>query len=195
MSSREKILLCASEMFYHVGYQATSVDDIVQQSNVAKSNFYYHFKSKEELVFAVMELQVAEYEQMAEQTLKNLALSPAERLRSFFVEVCRAQSGERRMAGCPLGNFAATLPNTEDERTQRFRKRLLEFFHSLEGMMETCLIAGMERGDFRNDLAPEALSELLLATMQGLLTLTKTQKDTHILEQGTFLVQELLKVP
>ena len=194
MSSREKILLCASEMFYHGGYQTTSVDDIIRQCRVAKSNFYYHFRTKDDLAFAVIELQVAEYEMMADSTLRNAALPPTERMSGFFAGLEKAQAGRNRMSGCPLVNFAAALPDTEDERTERFRQRLLAFFQDLKGMLEACLVDGMRSGDFRNDLPPDATASLLLASLQGLLTLTKTHKETYILEQGTSLIHRLLKV-
>ncbi|HLK60078.1 MAG TPA: TetR family transcriptional regulator C-terminal domain-containing protein, partial [Chthonomonadaceae bacterium] len=125
----------------------------------------------------------------------NGAMPPPERLEEFFTELCRHQSGKLRLSGCPLGNFAAALPDLEDERTSRFRQRLLLFFRKLTGAMEACLIEGMEQGDFRQDVPPEALAALLLGTMQGLLTLTRTHQSTRTLEQGTSLLQQLLKVP
>ena len=39
IGNREKILRCAVDLFYHVGYQATSIEDILKQSGVHKSNF------------------------------------------------------------------------------------------------------------------------------------------------------------
>ncbi|MBN1412045.1 MAG: TetR/AcrR family transcriptional regulator [Spirochaetales bacterium] len=43
---KEEILNAAQMLFYTKGYQKTSVSDIVQSLNVAQGTFYYHFKSK-----------------------------------------------------------------------------------------------------------------------------------------------------
>jgi len=193
--SREKILQCASEMFYYVGYQATSVDDILMRSGVAKSNFYYHFKTKEQLAFEVLEGQVAEFETVLRQTLGNPALRPKERLERLFQEICNVQSVLHKFAGCPFGNFAAALPSSEhDERSERFRVRLSHLFHSIEDTLRDCLAEGVACGDFRADLAPAECATLLVATLEGLLLLTKTYKDVTPLTKGCTALQRILSV-
>jgi AcrR family transcriptional regulator len=48
--TRSFILDAAAKLFAKKGYDATSIDDIVQSADLVKATFYYHFKSKEELV-------------------------------------------------------------------------------------------------------------------------------------------------
>src|SRR5688572_2230441 len=55
MGNREKLLEAATAILGRNGYQATSVDEILEAARVAPSNFYYHFKSKEELAIEVLE--------------------------------------------------------------------------------------------------------------------------------------------
>ena len=55
MGNREKLLEAATSILGRNGYQATSVDEILESARVAPSNFYYHFKSKEELAIEVLE--------------------------------------------------------------------------------------------------------------------------------------------
>ena len=54
MKSREKILSNAAELIRTKGYNHTSIQDILQAASVTKSNFYYHFESKEQLAFEVL---------------------------------------------------------------------------------------------------------------------------------------------
>ena len=193
--SREKILQCASEMFYYVGYQATSVDDILLRSGVAKSNFYYHFKTKEQLAFEVLEEHVAEFEGELRQTIGNSALRPKERLERLFQEICNAQSVVHKFAGCPFGNFAAALPRSEnDERSERFRVRLSQLFHKIEETLRDCLTEGIACGDFRADISPAECATLLVATLEGLLLLTKTYKDITPLTHGCAVLQRIFSV-
>ena len=145
--NRDKILICAKELFYHVGYQATSVDDILRKCGVAKSNFYYHFKTKEQLGLEVLDLRIDEYEGQILGPLYDLSLTPPVRIGQFFEQVCYVQSQIQRMSGCPFGNFAAALPTLEgDERPEKFRMRLSELFLKVEAALQSCLSDGQQRG-------------------------------------------------
>ncbi len=202
--SKEKILRCAREMFYHLGYHATSVDDIIFRTGVAKSNFYYHFKTKEQLALAVLETQIDEYELWIGQSLRNPMLRPTDRLQSFFAQLCSAQQEMQKMAGCPFGNFAATLPGEDEfagedkkqreryEQSEMFRKHISRMFRHLELALHDCLAEGAACGEFRCDIAPEELASYLLATIEGLLILTKTHKDMAHMLGGFSVAQRLL---
>lgn len=52
---RERILACAYELFSRRGVRDVGVDEVVQQSGVAKATLYRHFPSKNDLVLAFLE--------------------------------------------------------------------------------------------------------------------------------------------
>jgi len=54
MASKEKILSKAAELIHTKGYNHTSIKDILEAAVVTKSNFYYHFESKEQLAFEML---------------------------------------------------------------------------------------------------------------------------------------------
>ena len=54
MSNKENILTKAAELIHTKGYNHTSIKDILAAAAVTKSNFYYHFESKEQLVFEIL---------------------------------------------------------------------------------------------------------------------------------------------
>jgi AcrR family transcriptional regulator len=53
-ATREQMVAAAADLFAERGYEATTVDDIVQRANLAKGTFYYHFESKDEVALAVL---------------------------------------------------------------------------------------------------------------------------------------------
>jgi AcrR family transcriptional regulator len=52
---RERILRCASELFYKEGVRAVGVDLIVERSGVAKTTLYRYFPTKDALVAAFLQ--------------------------------------------------------------------------------------------------------------------------------------------
>lgn len=52
---RERILRVASELFSEHGYEATSLRAIAERLGVTKAALYYHFKSKEEILQAILQ--------------------------------------------------------------------------------------------------------------------------------------------
>lgn len=191
--NKEKILECARQLFYHLGYHSTSVDEILKECGVAKSNFYYHFESKEQLALEVLERQMAAHETLLLESLRNESLPPMERLRTFLARTSQIQTELSEMGGCPFGNLAASLPSTgSDSCTEKFRERLRTCFQAIQSAMRDCLAEGMAEGVFRDDVNPDRLASLMVAGVQGLLIMTKTHRDAASLTQGADVMMKLI---
>ena len=54
-NKRDLLLATAERLFYTEGSHATGIDRILSESGVAKMTLYKHFKSKDELILAVLE--------------------------------------------------------------------------------------------------------------------------------------------
>ncbi len=195
MSNREKILSTATELFFRNGYQQTSVDDILALCGVAKSNFYYHFKTKEDLACVVLDQKFEDYEALMRTSLSGGTVEAGKRLERFFEGLCDMQTEMYRYSGCPFGNFAAALADDDCEQSERFRIRLSYFFRRIEGYLHACLLQGISEGAFRDDLAPLDLAQHLIASIQGSLMLAKTFRDCDILKTGLTTVRKLLEKP
>lgn len=63
ISNRELIIVYAGELFLDQGIKATTMDSIVKESGVSKSNIYYHFKSKDEIILAVVDWYIERFKQ------------------------------------------------------------------------------------------------------------------------------------
>ncbi|MEJ2109995.1 MAG: TetR/AcrR family transcriptional regulator, partial [Acidobacteriota bacterium] len=53
-SAKEAILQKASELFYRQGYNATGIQQIINEAAVSKGTFYTHFKTKNDLGLAYL---------------------------------------------------------------------------------------------------------------------------------------------
>jgi len=114
-STREAILEAASRLIHVHGYNHTSLDDVLRESNVGKGNFYYHFKSKEELGYAILDQIIGSF---LERTLEPCFSDPQGRaltqIRCFLDRVLEMQRERNCVGGCPLGNLALELSDVHE---------------------------------------------------------------------------------
>ena len=57
-TTRANIIDAADQLFYRQGYEHTSFADIADVVQISRGNFYYHFKSKDEILDAVINLRL-----------------------------------------------------------------------------------------------------------------------------------------
>jgi AcrR family transcriptional regulator len=60
---RRELINTAERLFMEKGYEHTAISDIVKELNIAQGTLYYYFRSKEELLEAVVEKSIAILEQ------------------------------------------------------------------------------------------------------------------------------------
>jgi AcrR family transcriptional regulator len=83
--ARERIVRTAYELFYRDGVTAVGVDRIVAEAGVAKTTLYRHFRSKDDLVVAVLERHEDLWTSgWIEREVEHRATSPQERVPVLF---------------------------------------------------------------------------------------------------------------
>ena len=68
---KKELLNIAYEMFLTQGYENTSVDEIIERAQIAKGTYYYHFKSKEQMLEEVIDMMIASERQAASQVIAS----------------------------------------------------------------------------------------------------------------------------
>jgi len=188
--NREKILEAAACLFHKRGFQPTALDDVLERSGVCRSNFYYHFRSKEDLGLEVLARQAERFEaSMIRGILKDGKESPRRRIERLFDVLTDGLRAEAYRSGCPFGNLAAELSGSHPE----FRDRLSAFFRRWEEAMEQCLREGMTQGEFRRDLDVRRLATTLVSQIEGSVLLTKTHGDGEPIAAGVQVMLKLLE--
>lgn len=190
MTNKEKVIRAAYKLIYEKGYEDTSVDEIISKAGVSKSNFYYHFKTKQDLGLCVLELRIDNYvKDILGNTLLNFRLSPLERLDNFYARVITVHQDNKCRFGCPFGNLAAEL----SAKNSIFRKKLEDFFIYWQQQIEDCLREGIRLGQFSDRIRPEIYSEIILSHLQGAVLMSKTFMNINPLQKGSKEIISLLK--
>jgi AcrR family transcriptional regulator len=107
MTTRDHIVEAADQLFYQNGFEHTSFSDIAAAVGISRGNFYYHFKTKDDILDAVIELRLAKTQGML-AAWERADDSPSARLRSFFNMLIANQDPIMRY-GCPVGTLCAEL--------------------------------------------------------------------------------------
>ncbi len=69
--TKQELLKIAYKMFLSKGYENTSIDEIIEEAKIAKGTYYYHFKSKEQMLEEVIQMMIDEYEMKANEILNS----------------------------------------------------------------------------------------------------------------------------
>lgn len=103
--TRDQIVEAADGLFYRHGYDHTSFADIAGAVNISRGNFYYYFKTKDEILDAVIEARLA-----ATKAMLSLweGEGPAERIKSF-ISILIANKSDIKRYGCPVGTLCSEL--------------------------------------------------------------------------------------
>ena len=189
MDNRQKIMDTAGELFHSFGYAGTSVDMLIESAGVSRSNFYYHFRGKEELGLRIIEDLVSRYErETISETLLNPDLAPPERLQSFYARIIAYHKALSRYQGCVFGNLALEQSGINEN----FRSVLSGFFRRWKKSVARCVREGVEEGFFRRKIDPDAMADLVISQIEGAILLSKTHRSMDALEKTCGEIMKLM---
>ncbi len=176
-STRDQILDAATRLIHLRGFHNTSVDVILNESGVGKGNFYYYFKSKDELGFAALDRALARIrEELLAQSFVP-GRDPWQQLDAFLdLRVAHARRSGC-VGGCPLGNLALEMSDVHEE----FRVRVSRAFDQVRGHIEEALRQARAQGCLRPDADIPRLAGFILAGFEGAIMLGKLQKDASVM--------------
>ena len=168
---RDRLIEAAKFMFYQQGVTGTTLADIAQQAQVPLGNIYYHFRTKEALVEAVIQAHL----QGLQSLFAQLDRQPDPRQRLLGLLAAERES-EHALAryGCPYGSLSQEL-NKEDGEPATIAARLLQAY--LDWTATQFRLLGKheeEAKDFALDL---------ISSLQGTLLLTNSFRSPELLER------------
>ena len=105
--TRSEIIGAAKTLFYHRGYAQTSFSDIVDQTGIRRGNINHYFKTKDDILKAVIDERVTEYKAVFRDWEKQYP-EPKDRLHCF-VKMLVSNSVNLSRYGCPIGTLNAEL--------------------------------------------------------------------------------------
>jgi len=174
--SREDVLLKAMMVFQDKGYEATSIQDLVERMEINRFSLYETFRSKHDLFVEALQ---AYYEHVAIPFFNRLKDSKEglKVIESILMEmVSRIKSG-RSSNGCLLCNTIAELGAKQDERMTTILERYLK---TMEGSFYAAVLRAKELGEISESADAREHAKVLVGYVVGLLSLAKVLSEREM---------------
>jgi len=155
---KDEFLKAAGELFNEKGFEATSVEDIVQRVGVAKGLFYYYFESKDTLLETQIDAFLSASRESIVEVSNRDALSAMEKIEALF----EASGAIRAHSKSLIAYFHK--PQNRYLHLDLERRMLEEIVPAMEGIIRQ----GVREGIFHTDHPKEtAIAYMAAASALG----------------------------
>ena len=161
---RREIVEAANRLFYHRGYNQTSFTAIAEAAGIPRGNFYYYFKTKDDILGAVIDARIERIRAMLADWDAADA-DPRQRLKRFVGMVKNSEKDLLRY-GCPMGSLNVELGKAQPALKAKAKK----MFDLFRDWLATQLAA------LGHDNASE-MALRVLGRMQGVAVLVQVYGD------------------
>jgi AcrR family transcriptional regulator len=196
VSTKDKIITTALELFLRDGYERTSLNRIADRVGITKPAIYHHFASKDELVHEVLsfffggmrEWSVGRFAGCG--SLKELLRALLESMGSYR-EVTTDLLGKGG-GGSPYGFLGLLL--TASERDPGIRRRIEQTMMRSRKAVEDELLKAQQRGEIRGDIDCEEYALQIHALIEGTTLISCLDKTVDIETAGTRMFENVWKM-
>jgi TetR/AcrR family transcriptional repressor of nem operon len=181
----EQALSSAMSAFWRHGYDATSMEDLMDCMGIGRASIYNAFGNKRALFLSALEYYVCNG-----GALQGVRMPDSPRLAimtAFRTIVERAVTGES-CDGCLVVNTALELAPHDDEIAQIVNG----IFVQQEALFRTFLERAMACGEVPQTLDPSRTAQALLALSIAVLVLARSRPDEPLLRSIEHQVEALL---
>ena len=199
VATRDRIIAEAARLFALKGYHDTKLEDIFEGADVTTGAFFHHFKSKEDLGFAVIKTHMDKRRRDLERIEKRMRGSsedadPFQRLMIRF-DAIQEMVRKRQKGGCIIGNLSTALSDTHNE----FRLRLAECFEEMAMEFKPYLDSAAKKYGPQQPVDTWALARYVVGIVEGSIMLARTGRDAQLMGQNFSFakshIKSLLSVP
>jgi len=169
---RERLIAAAVQLLHEQGTERTTLAEIAQAADVPVGNVYYYFKTKDEVIAAVIEAHAHRIDATF-AAIETRHRSPKSRLKAFVREL-GARGEVVAEFGCPLGSLCWELDKRAAELSldvATLMRRPIEWAEKQ--------FRALGRRD-AHDLAID-----LIAAYEGSALLANTLRDPHVLSRAS----------
>lgn len=176
--TRQLLINKGYELINMYGYHATSVDRIINDVNLTKGAFYYHFDNKHQFVEAIIQEKIDK--EIHSEFIEPIGVrgNPIFLLTDLLQDKLINDKSLTQNLGSPLINFIVELshePNDYDLQLQ-----LKEILDQWKVALINLLYQGIEDGYLDRHINTEPVAEFIINSLEGVRTLKRTTNDKSL---------------
>lgn len=175
--TRGRILEAARVLFNTKGFNSTTVSDLVKATGLQRGSLYFHFPGKDAIARAVLDEASAGLIEFISMALNGE--NPGATLDNYFKCTLEKHSKTGFVGGCIFGNAALEMSDSEPTISEIID----HFFDTWIGMIYTVLSAAQKAGQLRTDATAETMAQLIVASIQGGIMMSRLKKDERPLRE------------
>jgi AcrR family transcriptional regulator len=153
---RKEIMYTSAQFFLNQGYEETSINMIVEHLGIAKGTFYHYFKSKEEILGAILEEYLERFAQQIRLLASDKNVNSSKKLEFVLKSVLKSDDEPKHLTAHVEDNKSAKLHQMMEDK----------FYEKFKPIFLSILQQGIEEGIFKSSY-PEELTEVLLIGVRG----------------------------
>jgi AcrR family transcriptional regulator len=178
LSTRERLIYAAIELFWEKGYANTSMSDLLTRANANSGSFYHFFPSKEDLLLAVLDRYFTLlHPQMLAPAWEGID-DPIERIFALLARYRMLILQTDCTFGCPIGRLALEIGPEQQE----VHRLLAKNFDGWTAAVGACLEQAADR--LPADIDRARLSGFVLAVMEGGVMISRSHRDVKPFDQA-----------
>jgi len=171
-----EVLDRAMALFWTRGYEATSIQDLVEATGINRGSIYATFGDKKGLFLTVLDHYA---EKVAKPSMAALSdPDPRRAIERMFDSIIRRTSDPRFPRGCLNTNTSLECPTSGDEIT----RKIAEGFGQQESAIYRVLRRAQAEGSLASTLDARALARFFMGVAQGLNVVNKAVADPGVLK-------------
>lgn len=171
--TRHNILTKAFELIYANGYRASSIDDILTNTQVTKGAFYYHFKNKEEMGIALINEILKTHLSKKFIELLESKDTPLESIYCLIHYLLIEDRLLKTELGCPASNLIQEMTPWNTPFSNALNSLVNEWLNLLEATLEK----GKKDGFINKEINSKSVATFILSGYWGTRNLGKLEKS------------------
>ena len=171
----DEVLQKAMNIFWHKGYNGTSMQDLVDGLGISRSSMYDTFGDKHTLFIRSLE----NYKKMATAEMKSIvdnAPTAKEAIRRMFEYTIAELVSDKQHKGCFLVNAGVEMAPHD----AGISKMLCDNDKQLEQYFNEAIKKGQESGEISNEQSSHALAQFILNNIKGIRVTAKSGADKKV---------------
>lgn len=192
--TRSKIMDIAETAILAKGFEATSIDEIIEEADITKSGFFYHFPDKNALAMALLRRYIDREEALFDRLFGRAAELHEDPLHAFLIglKLFAEMMGDLPSVhpGCLIAVYCYNerlysneIRSLSQESALAWRARFLQILEAIAARYPT-----------RDDIDLNSLADMVSSTFEGGIAMSKILQDRKVLPNQVLLLRSYIKL-